>query len=335
MKKNISETIDIPYISRMNLRWQIWLYTFVALFVSSAWGYYAHQKINKMAVFALPQPLMQFYKTHLKYIEENASTPDKIRYINPKEAPRHYLDVEEYEAHIDSIPQYWDAAVKKYGKEKIEKSGELPWNIYLNYILLVKAFKEKNTANILKISAYLGHYIADAHVPLHTTHNHNGQLTGQEGIHAFWESTVPEYFGSQYHFFVGKAQYLSSPLNTIWNIIKESHLRVDSVLRIEKQLSKEWPDHKKYSFVRKGTQLLKKPSESYAQAYQNALNHMMEVRMRESILAVSSFWYTAWVNAGQPDLSTFPALPSDVEAPKEKDKIENAFQTMPILGREE
>jgi len=25
--------------------------------------------------------------------------------------------------------------------------------------------------------------------------------------------------------------------------------------------------------------------------------------LRESIFAVASFWYTAWVNAGQPDLS--------------------------------
>ena len=30
---------------------------------------------------------------------------------------------------------------------------------------------------------------------------------------------------------------------------------------------------------------------------------MVERRMRQSIFAVASFWYTAWVNAGQPDLT--------------------------------
>jgi hypothetical protein len=29
---------------------------------------------------------------------------------------------------------------------------------------------------------------------------------------------------------------------------------------------------------------------------------MVERRMRQSIFATASLWYTAWVNAGQPDL---------------------------------
>jgi hypothetical protein len=32
------------------------------------------------------------------------------------------------------------------------------------------------------------------------------------------------------------------------------------------------------------------------------LDGMIERRMRQSIYAIASFWYTAWVNAGQPDL---------------------------------
>jgi hypothetical protein len=35
---------------------------------------------------------------------------------------------------------------------------------------------------ILFIAADLGHYIADAHMPLHTSDNHDGQLTDQKGI---------------------------------------------------------------------------------------------------------------------------------------------------------
>jgi len=32
---------------------------------------------------------------------------------------------------------------------------------------------------------------------------------------------------------------------------------------------------------------------------------MVERRMRQSIYAVASFWYTAWVNARRPDLKVF------------------------------
>jgi hypothetical protein len=37
-------------------------------------------------------------------------------------------------------------------------------------------------------------------------------------------------------------------------------------------------------------------------AYDAMLQGMVERRMKQSIFAVASFWYTAWVNAGQPDL---------------------------------
>jgi hypothetical protein len=52
--------------------------------------------------------------------------------------------------------------------------------------------EEKNEAAILRLSADFGHYLGDLNVPLHTTMNYNGQLTGQEGIHGFWESRNPE-----------------------------------------------------------------------------------------------------------------------------------------------
>ena len=66
------------------------------------------------------------------------------------------------------------------------------------------AFIEKDSDKILKYSADLGHYIADAYVPLHTTENYNGQLTGQKGIHAFWESRLPELFSEDYNYLVDK-----------------------------------------------------------------------------------------------------------------------------------
>ncbi|MGC6428813.1 MAG: hypothetical protein ACON4Y_05945 [Flavobacteriales bacterium] len=61
--------------------------------------------------------------------------------------------------------------------------------------------KNNKSEQILFICSDLGHYIADANVPLHTTINYDGQLTGQKGIHAFWESRLPELFSSEYNFF--------------------------------------------------------------------------------------------------------------------------------------
>ncbi len=99
----------------------------------------------------------------------------------------------------------------------------MPWQIQRTYLSLVKAFEQKDASKILKHSADLGHYVADAHVPLHTTENYNGQLTNQMGIHAFWESRLPELFYSTYDLFVGKATYIENPLKEAWAILKNTN----------------------------------------------------------------------------------------------------------------
>src|ERR1041385_7965840 len=110
---------------------------------------------------------------------------------------------------------------------------------------LTTAFKEKNQAKILKLSAEIGHYIADAHVPLHTNSNHNGQLTNQQGIHAFWESRIPELLAdSDWDFFIGTAQYIPNPGNFIWQRVLESAAAADSVLAYERELITSFPPDK-------------------------------------------------------------------------------------------
>jgi hypothetical protein len=268
--------------------------------IGSAWGFYAHMRINHLAVFTLPPGINQFYKNNIKYISDHAVDPDKRRYADTAEAARHYLDVEVYEAHIDSIPFKWDDAVKKYGAVKLNKNGILPWQIQKSYYKLVNAFKDKDSAKILIYSAYLGHYIADAHVPLHTTQNHNGQLTNQLGIHAFWESRLPELFAKRYNYVVGAARYIENPLSEAWKIVKHTHKMVDTVLNFEAKLSARFPAHKKYSYSKRNNQVGKQYSLAYSKAYHDGMDNMVERQMRSAILSIGSFWYSAWIDAGQP-----------------------------------
>lgn len=295
-----------------------------------SWGFYAHQRINRLAVFTLPQGINRFYKSNIDYLSEHAVDPDKRRYADTAEAPRHYLDVELYEKHIDSIPRRWELALKKYGSKKLNEDGILPWQIHLSYQKLVRAFKNRDSSMILVYSAYLGHYLADAHVPLHTTQNHNGQLSNQTGIHAFWESRVPELFAAEYNLLVGKARYIEHPQEEIWQIIRHTHSLVDSVLGVEKTLSQQFPAYRKYSFSRRNNTISKQYSREYAAAYQERLNDMMARQMRASIQAVGSFWYSAWIDAGQPRLENM--IKTD-PAPKDL-QTEDHYQRGKIIGRE-
>jgi len=269
----------------------------------SSWGFYAHKKINHSAVFTLSIPLAKFYKQHIDIISEKAVDADKRCYVDSLESPRHFIDVEEYEgSHVDSIPVHWSQAKAKFQERKLRARGVVPWQIYFTYQKLVRAFREKNINAIIRHSADLGHYVSDAHVPLHTTSNYNGQLTGQIGIHAFWESRLPEMFADDYNLFVGKAYYLDSPLDSAWTIVRESNLLVDSVLLLEKELSETFPKHLQRSYITRNNVLISTYSDAYANAYHQRMQGMVEDRMRKSILRTGSFWFSAWVDAGQPIL---------------------------------
>lgn len=267
------------------------------------WGFFGHQKINNLAVFTLPPAMVGFYKKNITYITEAAVNPDKRRYSSPDEAARHYLDVDHYgKDALQTMPRYWDVAVAKYTEDTLKAYGIVPWHINTMYFRLKEAFLLGDPEAILRVSAELGHYVGDAHVPLHTTENYNGQLTGQHGIHGLWESRLPELFAGNYDFFTGRCQYIENVQLAAWKAVEDSHLAVDSVLKEEKRLSKKFAE-RKYAFENKGRQTVKVYSPDFSKAYHEVLNGMVERRMRAAIITTGSLWYTAWIDAGQPDLN--------------------------------
>ena len=291
-------------------------------------------RINQLAVYTLPPGLSRFYKANIKYISDHAVDPDKRRYSDTLEAPRHYLDVEHYESNIDSIPFRWENALRKYGRVKLQESGTLPWQIQISYYNLVNAFKARDSIRILRYSAYLGHYIGDAHVPLHTTENHNGQLTNQAGIHAFWESRLPELFSKDFNFLVGPATYINNPLEEAWKIIKHTHGLVDSTLSLEQELKKSTSAFKRYSYSKRKGQVLKQYSENYSKAYNLELNNMVEKQMRRSIKAVGNFWFSAWVDAGQPKMENMIKVPNSELENRREERLNDKYEGGTIIGRE-
>jgi len=301
------------------------------------WGFYAHKKINYYAVFLLPPQMLLFYKPHIDFITEHATDPDKRRYAVASEGARHYIDIDHYGKYpFEELPHQWKDAVEKFGEDTLVTYGIVPWHIPTMLARLTKAFKEKNFSSILKISTEIGHYIADAHVPLHASENHNGQLTDQKGIHAFWESRVPELLAEKkFDFFIGKAQYIKEPEKFIWERVLESANAADSVLKFEKKLSMQFPGDKKFAFEKRNNTVIKQYSSDYTIAYDKMLNGMIERRMRQSIFAIASFWYTAWINAGQPDLSSLSKNTFSENDLKEFEKLNEDWKNnKAVKGRE-
>lgn len=282
-------------------------------FITLSWGIVGHERINKAAVMALPQPMLVFFYNHIDFITQEASIPDVRKYAlkYKDENPRHYFDMENF-GNLDTLPKTLAEVNKKYDAKFLNNNGILPWYIEEMMEKLTKAFKEKNRAEILFLAADLGHYIGDAHMPLHTSVNHDGQLTNQKGIHSLWESRLPELFVKDYKFTVSPAHYYEDVHQATWNMINDTHSLVEPLLAVDKKLREATPENKVFEVDANG-KIVKtkynssKFSDEYAEKLHKELNGMVESQMKKAITATASFWYTAWVNAGKPDLSDLDA----------------------------
>jgi len=291
--------------------------------ISSSWGFFGHRKINRISVFVLPVEMIGFYKHHIQYITEKAVNPDMRRYVVKEEAPRHYIDLDVYgDSALYKLPRYWNDAVAQYTEDTLNAYGIVPWYINLMKYKLTQAFLEKDADKILKLSTDLGHYIADAHVPLHTTENYNGQFTGQYGIHGFWESRLPELFFEHYDLFTGKPEYIRNTQLEAWKAVESAHLALDSVFLFEKQLTKKYSDDKKYSFEDRGRSTIRVYSYEFSRDYHEMMEGMVERQMKRAIKMIGDFWFTAWVDGGQPDLDELlDTEPTDEEIGPQKEDI--------------
>ncbi|MFT4757309.1 MAG: hypothetical protein ACI91R_001962 [Vicingaceae bacterium] len=312
-------------------------FVFIAvMLVCQSWGFYGHKRINRMAVFTLPPEMVGFYKKNIEYVTAHAVDPDKRRYASKGEAPRHYIDIDHYAKEGQNVfqimPRNWFDAVEKFSEDTLQAYGIVPWHVARMTNWLTKAFESRDANRILSVSADIGHYIGDAHVPLHTTENYNGQLTDQKGIHGLWESRIPELMADEYDYFVGRAKYINRPIDAIWAAVIESHSHLDSVLLIEKDLTQKIASDQKYAFETRGKSTVRQYSQQFSLAYTNRMGDMVETRMRKAIVMVGSIWYTAWVNAGQPDLNNIDEV-NEEQLAKELKEAEDAFQRQQIKGR--
>jgi hypothetical protein len=270
-------------------------------------------------------------------LTDHSVDPDKRRYAIEGEAECHYIDLDHYykpgEDPYKILPKYWKEAVEKFSEDTLRSYGIVPWHVLHMKYKLQKAFENKNIDLILKYSAEIGHYIGDAHVPLHTTENYNGQLSGQKGIHGLWESRLVEINAEDYDYFVGKAAYKKYVQDYIWDAVKGSHKALDSVLHIEKELTKSFPTDRKYSYEQRGNTTISTYSREFCELYHNQMNGMVERRLKAAVLAVGSIWYTAWVDAGQPDLRSLQNQKPTPELLKEMEALDEHFHNDKHFGR--
>jgi hypothetical protein len=277
----------------------------VLLMVSTSWGFLVHRTVNQLAIYEMPGSLRPFFIQNMEYMVRNAPRPDQRRNQDSTEATKHFIDLEMYgDSAAWKMPMKWEDAVRQYSKDTLLKYGYLPYLIIKVKDSLTNAFKSGIKDSILFYAADLGHYIGDAHVPLHTTVNYDGQLSNQRGLHSLWESMIPEIEISEYNLSSKhKAKYLDHPEDEIWRSIREAYLLLPAVFNEEKEASKKFVDTTKFRIqVRRGREVKSYTSE-FAKAYNERLGSSINLQLTKSADMLADFLYTSWVDAGKPDLN--------------------------------
>lgn len=270
----------------------------------SGWGFLVHRTVNQLAIYQLRGDLQEFFFENRENLVYNAPRADIRRNTDSTEATKHFIDLEAFgDSAAWKMPYDWGNAVKSFSKDSLIKYGYVPYHIMYMKDKLTEAFRSKNKDSILFYAADIGHYIGDAHVPLHTTLNYDGQLTNQKGLHSLWESMIPELELNNYNLYTKrKVQYLKNPEETIWNVVRQSHLLVPDMLQKEIEVSKNFTDSTKYRIqVRRGKES-RNYTTAFAKAYSDALKPTINQQLLASANVIADFWYTAWVDAGKPDM---------------------------------
>jgi hypothetical protein len=269
-----------------------------------SWGFYVHETATQIAVYQLPKPLRRFFFSNIDSLTANVIRPDKRRNTDKTEAPKHFIDFENYgNGAVNRMPHDLATAVQQYSWDTLKRYGYVPYQVVIEYDSLVNAFKQKNSDSIIFYADDLAHYIEDANVPLHTSNNYDGQLTGQKGLHALWETTIPELELSNYNLYQKhKATYINNKPDVIWAAVKRAHALLPEMYEKEEEVAANFPDSSKYVSKMYYGRMTKVYSDAFAKQYAAALTSTINDQLIQSANMVADFWYSAWVDAGKPDL---------------------------------
>lgn len=275
------------------------------LFFASSWGFLTHRTINQLAVYELPRALQPFFFNNMEYVVKHSVRPDQRRNDDSTEATKHFIDCEIYgDSAAWKMPLHWKDAVAKYSKDTLIKYGYVPYHIVFMKEALTNAFRNKNKDSILFYAADLAHYVGDAHVPLHTSINYDGQLTNQKGLHALWETVVPEILLTEYNLSSRhKATYIKDPALAAWGAVRSGFVLLNDVFAMELKATESFTDSTKYRIQIRNGREVKYYTSAFAKEYSRLLGNTINEKLIQSADLVADFWYTSWVDAGKPDVS--------------------------------
>ena len=265
---------------------------------ATAWGTEAHHTVTRRALAALPQPLRDFLTADRDFVVLHSIDPDLWRTMDLSgrfgpEGPNHYFDIDGLNEPrpFSRVPRERRAFLARYGQDRAERTGRLPWQAADVYASLVSAFRDagRRTSGAVPMNAryraaVLAHYVEDAHVPFHAVVNHDGQLSGQRGIHARFESDLVRRYGHAVALEPVRITEVNDITAFLFDTIVESEGLAAPVLEADRNARG----------ARTGY------DDGYFERFFQGARSVLEARLGRAASSVASVLVAAWREAGEP-----------------------------------
>jgi hypothetical protein len=251
------------------------------------WGSVGHSIINRNSTKHFPSSMVG-YASWSEFLAQHASDADYRKSSDPTEGNKHFIDIDNYQEFLSgNFPYSIDTLINRYGWDYVWQQGILPWATKTTVDSLTAALQRRDWDRAKLIAADLGHYVADGHQPLHITRNYDGQYTGQRGIHSRYETQMINRYQSEITISTEGIAYVQDPLNFIFNYLFESYSYLDDLLRAD-SIAKSIAGNTN--------------SETYYSTLWNYSQDFTKYLFQKASVRLASLIYTAWINAGSPEL---------------------------------
>jgi hypothetical protein len=266
----------------------------------AGWGMEVHRRLTRHAIDGLPAEIKPFFAAHIEFIAEHSVDPDLWRVVDLRtdrgeEDPNHFLDIDGLDEPrpFTGVPREWDAFVARYGPERANRMGRLPWRtdeVYRRLVAMFEAIGKGTPAyapdNARYLAAVLAHYVQDAHQPFHAVMNYDGQLTNQRGIHSRFETELVLRHWGELKLSPVVVRPIPQMRDFIFETLVASEALVERVLAADRRAAA-------------GRDIY---DEGYFTALLRDTRTLVEQRLTESASAVASAIVSAWTAAGRPPL---------------------------------
>jgi hypothetical protein len=233
---------------------------------SFGWGETADRLVTNKAVDTLPPEMQPFFYNSRQFLVQHATNADESLSTGPAAVRRaDFIRLDHYgQFPFLALPREYNAAIAKYNRRTLEQFGLLPW----------------------LSAAILAHYVNAAHDPFNTTVNMDGKLSNQPGVNERFSTGLVDRY--QLFFFVkpNEAAFIHDPTDHAFEDCLTAHSWLENVLLADRRAHEGLTDYK----------------EDYYDRFYALAGAILVRQLSDASTDVGSYWMSAWINAGRPQL---------------------------------